>query len=109
LVEGALKWFLCVHHEDYANSPVTRGHKKGNEAIEPDELFFKRLIQFYDDVVWGERQKQQWTEWLHTVRENRNAIHTYQDREIGTWDDWEQALGKYLLLLCDLEGQVPYP
>jgi hypothetical protein len=78
-------------------------------VIEPDELAFYKLIRLYDETIWTKRQKKEWTEWLHAVRERRNAIHSYKDSDIATWDAWEQSLQGYLCLLRELDGQVPYP
>lgn len=103
LVEGALQFFLSVYAHDYANNPVRR---KRN-AMDVQELMFQQLQEFFRDAVWTDEQRQRWDPWLETVRLRRNAIHAYEDRDIGTHDDFLRAVVTYRELAHELEGQLP--
>ena len=106
LVEGTMKWFLCVFEHNYADAPaLTRNGKR----IEPDNLFFAKLCEYFADRVWSDRQKQQFHDWTHTIRKRRNAIHAYSDNDIGTWNEWRDSVVTYLKFLVDLGFQAPYP
>lgn len=106
LVEGTMKWFLCVFAHDYARNPQTDKH--GN-PVEPDDVWFAKLCRYFAQDVWAASQKQKFNDWCHTIRKRRNAIHAYTDNDIGNWDEWRQAVVTYLEFLVDLGFQVPYP
>jgi hypothetical protein len=106
LVEGTLTWFLCVYANDYAKSPMQTG--KGHN-IEPNGLRFHELTTIFHQHVWTDRQKIEWHDWLTMVRKHRNAVHAFNHREIGTWDDWAKAVIRYHDLVDELDSQVPYP
>jgi hypothetical protein len=105
LIEGTMKWFLCVHYDAYQGNPV----KKKDTATEPDELRFYELICFFMDVVWTAAQKKRWGPFVETVRKRRNAIHAYQDRDLGSFAEFQSSIITYRSFLLEMEGQVPYP
>jgi len=105
LVEGTMKWFLCVFHGDYSVDPI----KKKGKAIEPDELWLFVLCEFFLNTVWTKAQKERWESFVNLVRERRNAIHAYQYRPIGSFGEFSEAVIKYRSFLLAHEGQVPYP
>jgi hypothetical protein len=105
LVEGTMMWFLCVFHEDYSSYPFIKKEK----AIEPDELRFIELCRFFQNTVWTTNQKDQWESFVNLVRERRNAIHAYQDRTIGSFEEFAETVIKYRSFLLAHEGDVPYP
>lgn len=106
LVEGTMKWFLCVFADDYARDGVKL--HSGRE-LDPDELFFVRLCDFYATKVWKDATRTEWLDWVHMVRQRRNAIHSYRDREIGTFGEFREAVIRYRRFLADIERSVPYP
>lgn len=106
LVEGTMKWFLCVFEHNYAAAPQT--DRQGN-PVEPDDIWFAKLCDYFAANVWSDQQKQQFHNWSHTVRKRRNAIHAYSHNAIGDWDEWRQAVMTYLQFLVDLGFQAPYP
>lgn len=106
LVEGTMKWFLCVFEHNYATAPET--DRYGN-PIEPYDVWFAKLCNYFADNVWTDQQKQQFHNWCHTIRKRRNTIHAYSDNDIGTWNAWQQAVVTYLQFLVDLGFQAPYP
>jgi hypothetical protein len=106
LIEGTMKWFLCVFASDYDANPVKRN--SGTE-LEPDELFFGQMCGFFEKVVWARSTVDRFSRWINMVRERRNAIHAYRDREIGTFSDFHKSVIKYRQFLLDCEGTVPYP
>jgi hypothetical protein len=110
LVEGTLKWFLCVYEANYAAQAIkTKRGRAVGQPLDPDEPALGELIQFFQEHVWTPDQAQSWTPWLNHVRVRRNAIHAYQDRELGTCPELTDAIGRYRALLLELEGSVPYP
>ena len=47
--------------------------------------------------------------WLHAVRKRRNAVHCFQDHDIGNWAEWQKAVLYYHFFLLELHDSVPYP
>lgn len=119
LVEGTMKWFLCVYANNYADNPV----KNKKKVIEPDDLFFHSIITFFKDKIWALseneeneairqsmiQRNQEWEIFSEKVRVRRNAIHAYQDREIGSLREFHEAIITYKEFLLHLEGRVVYP
>lgn len=105
LVEGTMKFFLSVFLRDYSNNPV----QNRNGDIPPDELQLERLRQFFSREKIFMKNTKRWDKWVLHIQNRRNAIHTYKDREIGTYDEFWRDLKQYLEFLNELEGRVPYP
>jgi len=110
LVEGSLKWFLCVHQSDYACKPIAApwGRRRG-DPLDPDEPALAELIEYYSANIWTDQERVYWRPRLDTIRQRRNAVHAYQNRELGTWADFRKSVRDYRLLLLELEDCVPYP
>lgn len=106
LVEGAMKWFLCVHASSYECDPVVLD---SGRLLEPEELFFGRMCRFFEEHVWTNGQVEQWRDWINMVRERRNAIHAYQNRSVGTFPEFFEAVRTFREFLLALDSQVPYP
>lgn len=110
LAEGTLKWFLCVHEANYAESPLIARHGyRAGEPLDPDQPMLAELIGFFTARVWSPDQNERWTPWLDGLRRRRNAIHAFQDRDLGTWAEFHDGVEHYRNLLQDLDAQVPYP
>lgn len=110
LVEGTLKWFLCVYQADYARQPIAarRGRRAGT-PLDPDEPALGELLEYYSTCVWTERQSDHWRPGLETIRQRRNAVHAYQHRELGKWRDFWESVAAYRAFLLETERSVPYP
>ena len=106
LVEGTMNWFLCVWEGSYSQTPMQT--KRGID-LEPNRLRFEELCRFFREHVWVAAQVVEWDSWLTMVRERRNAVHAFNHREIGDWDEFLQAVIRYHDFVTDLHSQVPYP
>lgn len=104
LVEGAMCWFLCVHEDSYAASPLVNNR---GDIIAPDDIWFARLIEFFVSTVLDPIAAQRWKPWLDNVRERRNAIHAYRRRDIGTFQELRAAIRQYADFLADLQSRIP--
>ncbi len=103
LVEGTMKWFLCVFEHDYAKAPETDRH--GNR-VEPDDVWFARLCNYFMRQVG---QTPEFDRLCTRIRKRRNAIHAYSDRPIGTWAEWNESVIDYRRFLIHFALAVPYP
>lgn len=106
LVEGTLKFFLSVYEGDYSKAPHTRGRKK--KPCNIDRLELEEMRQYFNKHIWTDSQRP-WDDWLTKIRDRRNAIHAYEDRDIGTFEKFFAEMETYLDFLIELEGQVPEP
>jgi len=104
LVEGSLKLFLSVYYEDYSGD-VDQLFKKKRQ-VDPDSFTIENLKQFFKKK---ELLKDQWLSYIGLVQQRRNVIHAYKDRPLGNRDEFEEAVGQYLLLLRTISGMLPYP
>lgn len=106
LVEGTMKFFLSVFLMDYLKDPV----KSRSKDVDPDVLQLEGLRQFFlQRNIWMENNESRWDRWVLHIQQRRNSIHTYKDREIGTFDEFWGDLRQYLEFLDELEGRVPDP
>jgi hypothetical protein len=106
LLEGTMKWFLCVFASDYEANPVKLPSGK---ELDPDELFFGRMCGFFRSVVWTKTEVDRWSDWVDKVRQRRNTIHAYRDSTIGTFEEFREAVIEYRDFLLECERSVPYP
>lgn len=108
LVEGTMKWFLCVYRADYPEDETA--FRKNGKLLEPDALKFDQLRRFFFQHVWIESERDDYDQWLAMIRDRRNAIHSYQDRDIGDLAALHHAIREYLDFLRELHGRIPgYP
>lgn len=110
LVEGTLKWFLCVYRNDYGTNPLLKrfGPQKG-QLIEPPEAMLNELIQYFSSNVWTERQEREWYDWCREVQQRRNAIHAFEDHNLGTHEELLEGVCAYKEFLWDINTSLPYP
>jgi hypothetical protein len=106
LLEGGMKWFLCVWEHCYAYHRVTT--LEGCE-LGPDELWFLKLCQFFREHVWVPEQVDKWHSWCDKIRRRRNAIHAYEKRDLGTWAEFYLDVRRLRDLLQELEMGIPEP
>lgn len=110
LVEGTMKWFLCVYRAEYPEDEVVLQNRKKCELIEPDALGFEQLRQVFARRVWMESERDEYDHWLAKIQGRRNAIHAYRERDIGDFAALNQAVREYLHFLRQLHGRIPpYP
>lgn len=110
LVEGSLKWFLSVYRDDYPTGEDAPKRGRKGPTIEPEALSLEELRNFFKKQVWIEEERDELDSWISCVQRRRNAIHAYQDRELGDLNELHTAIREYLVFLRRLHGRVPeYP
>lgn len=105
LVEGQLKLFLCVYYHDYKND--LKGIQRRKQRIDPDGSELEELRQFFVKRIWDVGMN--WNPYVELVQRRRNAIHAFQNRDIGTFPAWTDALRLHLSFVRDVGGGLPYP
>lgn len=105
LVEGWMKLFYCVYYNDYTNNEKKRV-VKGKE-IKPNELSFEFLRNFSLGKLWecGDA----WGIWVEKVQHMRNAIHSFNDRNIGTAIEFLEDVELYFEFINEINTMLPYP
>jgi hypothetical protein len=110
LLEGSLKLFLSVHLGDYekdADMVVALGIKtKKGDAKTPDELMLDQILKFCRKrkiLTPGE------LEFIELLRDRRNTIHAFKNKELGTTAEFRESVTTYLIFLAGLAMQMPYP
>ena len=114
VAEGGLQWFFSVYKDDYLRDPLFKDRTK-EKITPPEDIFFAKLIRYFKEHIWlggpdtpGPQRMQTYTSSLNLIRIRRNCIHSVKS-ELGSWDEWKMCLHCILILLCELEGRVPYP
>ena len=76
--------------------------------IDPDSLEFERMRHFFKKRIWGNGDEE-WDSWIEKIQKRRNAVHAYQDRDIGSFDEFFVDVRRYLEFLRRINDQLPYP
>ncbi len=105
LIEGQLKLFLCVYYHDYQRD--VDGIRKHGQRVDPDGCGLEELRQFFVKRIWDVGKN--WNPYIEQVQQRRNAVHAFQYREIGTFEEWTNALRLHLSFVRDVGGGLPYP
>lgn len=83
LVEGTMKLFLSVYHDDYIKDSGAFRNWKSKELIDPDILTLEQLIRYFkENDLFGYDKSIDWTVWIQKIQQRRNAIHAYKNRDI---------------------------
>jgi hypothetical protein len=117
LVEGWLKFFLCVFLHDYRHSVRSKRaesifkklwEERKSEAKDADLLKFDDLREFYRAEVWeGLPDVDKWDQWLRHVQERRNTIHAFKNRDLGNFDELRGDLCIYRKFLDEIRFSLP--
>jgi hypothetical protein len=103
LVEGTLKLFLSVHHQDYLFD--TSAVQKRGKVVQPDEIQLEALRTFFVSAKLLPRHHQ----FIQLVQQRGNAIHSFKNRELGNASEFTSAVVSYLSLVKDVDSSLPYP
>ena len=103
LVEGWLKLFYCVYYLDYEKAPV----ENRNGIIEPNDLKFEQLKQFSVGKLW--ENNSEWSLWIDKIQRRRNAIHSFNSRDIGDPYDFLNDIDLFSLFVSLVDERLPYP
>ncbi|MGS2746351.1 hypothetical protein ACVAMH_05440 [Bacillus zanthoxyli] len=82
--------------------------KQKKELPSIEKITLSDLLDFYfsEDIIKdGEYTKED----LQKIRDYRNAIHTFQKRIIGTWDEFNNYLKLVILLIIEILYRLPDP
>ena len=105
LIEGTLKLFLCAYYDDYSKDLNAYKDKK-DKLKDPDSLTLERIRVFFNKTeLWSA----EWDSFVLNVQRKRNAIHAFEDRDIGTFDEFRQCICMYLKMINDFNLSLPYP
>ena len=97
LTECWLKFFYCVYYEDYLKNPKL---DRKNQIIEPNKMSFEVLKQFSIGILWDSNNDPKY-KWVDKVQHQRNAIHAFNYRNIGTPREFLDDI-EYLYEFVDL-------
>ena len=101
VVESWLKFFYCVYVDDYQKNP-----QKGSKGvIEPNNLSFEALRQYSQGILYSKNDD--FDKWILSVLMKRNAIHSFNYREIGSADDFYDDIEKLYDFIELITDRVP--
>jgi len=100
--ESAIKLFLSAFIEDYLKNPLV--DRKKNKVIKPKEIGFDSLIGLY--VKHGDPL---FEDYLRRIQFRGNAIHHFNDREIGNQSELIEDIKMFKNFLLAVNSQLPYP
>ena len=98
-----MKLFLSVHYQIYEADDAATFDK--GKLQEPDRLKFETLRVFFRKKIWGD----EFNPWVNQVQNNRNTIHAFKDKDIGSYADLLSNVRRYLFMLRYINYRLPYP
>ena len=101
LVESWLKFFYCAYNDDYQRNPRTNR----NGIIEPNDLSFDLLKQYSRGILY--ELNDDWEKWVDSIQRKRNAIHSFNYREIGTAEDFYDDVEKLFDFIDLITDRLP--
>lgn len=102
LVESWLKLFYCVYYDDYVNSRRFNGE---DNYKEPNNLSFEELKNFSREILYNSNDE--WDNWISSIQHKRNAIHSFNYRDIGTADDFYDDIERFYDFICLIISRLP--
>jgi hypothetical protein len=103
VVESWLKFFYCVHYEDYCKSPITNAKGK---MIEPENASFENLKNFSNGKLWDDANSPECV-WVDSVQYKRNSIHSFKFRDIGTTQDFLEDVEHLYYFVENVDSHLP--
>lgn len=75
-----------------------------------EDLSMCDLINYFVNNVFDNKGVKQslFKQSLDLIRQNRNIIHTFKDREIMGWNEFQESLDTYIFLLEKLSERIYY-
>lgn len=109
LVEGQLKLLLAVYLDDFKSDSAGMLNDDGKKIYgnRPDKLMLEKLKTFCQTQVWDASDP--WHDYVARIQSRRNAIHTFQQKEIGTFEEWRSELTEHLKFVEHVNLLLPYP
>lgn len=102
LIESWLKFFYCVFYEDYIRNPKIT---KNGEVIEPNNMSFENLKIFSRGILWD--QGDSWDKWVEIMQQQRNAIHSFNFRNIGCSVDFLEDIRLFYDFITMIAERLP--
>ena len=111
LLEGSLKLFLGVYYRDYISDAEKSQFRKVFDLEKgvhrpPDGLMLEALSQYFRKAGLLDAKG---LALVSTLQAKRNAVHAFQDRDIGTTEEFLAGVAAYQRLLDELNDRLPYP
>ena len=103
LVECWLKFFYCVYYEDYLKIPK---RNKKDKIIEPNKMSFNALKTFSLGILWEDIADSNYL-WVEKIQYQRNAIHAFNYRDIGTPIEFMDDVDKLCEFVDFLRMRLP--
>lgn len=104
LCEGILKLFFAVWWKDYCNDAAAVKDKKTGMVKKPGDVSFDRLITLYST-----KADSTYEAFLRRVQQRGNAIHHFNDKQIGYQEELAADIAHFLEFLLAVNGRLPYP
>lgn len=103
LIEGWLKLFYCVYYLDYVQHNKAT-YKNGN-LVDPNDLKFEQLKVLSRGILWP--QGSDYDTWLEKVQHRRNAIHAFNNRDLGNKAEYLNDIEVYCAFVDEVWSRIP--
>lgn len=98
LIEGSLMLFFSIYREDYIED-------RNSKNKDPQDVFLSDLENL---VRRSDVFEEQWIQLIEHIRNRRNAIHAFKERDIGTTAELKNSLVSYAEFLLVIDSRLPY-
>lgn len=81
--------------------------KRSGKLIDPNKIKFEGLKNFSTGILWEDGDK--WFEWVDDIQYKRNAIHAFNNRDIGNERDLHKDIRIFYDFILLINSRLPYP
>jgi len=96
---------LSTKNANSFRNEIKKVYKRRMNGLSIERITLSDLLNYFKTNVWNNND---YFEVLESIRDNRNVIHSFSDREIGSWSELEYAIRIYITCLIDLKGTMSY-
>ena len=90
VVESWLRLFYTVFIEDYNKNPILDSKGK---TVPLHKANFVDLQKYSCNILWADKNSKEYM-WVDSVRKKRNAIHSFEEKDIGTPQDFIEDINE---------------
>lgn len=81
IVESWLRHFYTAYNNDYKSNPIKSKNKTTKNSWK--EASFDDLQKYSIGILWKNKNDRLY-QWVDSIRDKRNAVHSYLRKELGT-------------------------
>ena len=93
--------------KDSLKDKIKKFLKSKSDVSHLESLTLSTLISFYNENIFAEDDKEPLNSAFHTIREYRNCVHSFRERNVGSWEELLNHLKMFASFIMDRTSCLP--